>query len=203
MAFVYINTGEKSYIMIDGFMPKTQGLVKTHGHMRISNNETDVNKRLNELHSIVGYNHLLFYNDVHKLRQNFCSEQKLTSNYKNSNFCYYECLNINEIGQMLRNYNFKRNKWMDLTRHIPQLSSEYANCNKNIKQNYIQNIIVINKPICSYSTIKLCCWNWMEKTGFEFKTKEKYINYENFVSTWIDILYKKYTHSIVRVKGEN
>lgn len=203
MVLISLNKDRITLLMIDGFMPDCQQLKKNH-------NLTDVVKKVNYINKTVDgsdttkkQKQLLFNKITNELRHDFCSDQELTSNYANHDFCYFKCLDFDEVERMLRDYRFKRNEWMNLSKHIPLLLSEYENDIKKGRRDYVQNIIKINKPICSYATAKLCCQTWIQKTGFKFKSKDKYKDYKKFVSAWLDIMDKLYSSSYVRVRGTN
>ncbi|MGB3479904.1 MAG: hypothetical protein WBB67_12180 [bacterium] len=184
-------------------MPDFQQLKKNYNLTEIVNKNDKTRITSVEPNNIYYENQLLFNKITDILRHDFCSNQELTSNYENHDFCFQKCLNFHEVEKMLTNYRFKKNEWMNLSKHLPILLSEYENDLERNRKDIVYNIIKINRPICSYATAKLCCQNWVRKTGFKFKSKEKYIDYNKFVSAWLDIMNKMYGSSFVRVRGTN
>jgi hypothetical protein len=170
--------------MIDGFMPNIDEIKAN----------CSLIKRINKIDDGIfasryiknDPNRLVFAEFIESCRNDFCSSRE------RKNSCFYEqCLYSEDIRKILEECANKKNQWMDLSKYIPLLSLEHKNNNK-VRENYVYNIIILDQLICSYPTVKKCCFDWIKKTEFKFKTKKEYLNYGDFTNAWLDILSKLY-----------
>ena len=184
MALLYLTSGQRTYIMIDGFISNIDGIKANRSLIERINKIDDgifTSKYIRN-----DPDRLFFAKFIESCRNDFCSSKERKNN------CFYEqCLYFEDIEKILRECVNKKNHWMDLSKYIPLLLLEYKNNNK-ISGDYVHNIIILDQPICCYPTVKKCCFDWIKKIKFKFKTKKEYLNYKDFTKAWLDILSKLY-----------
>lgn len=184
MVLLYLTSGQKTCIMIDGFIPNIDE-IKAHHSLIEKINKID-DGIFTSRYIKNDPDRLFFAKFIESCRNDFCSSRE------RKNSCFYEkCMYHEDIKKILEECANRKNQWMDLSKYLPLLSLEHKNNNK-IRENYVYNIVILDQPICSYPTAKKCCFDWIKKTEFKFKTKKEYLNYGDFTNAWLDILSKLY-----------
>jgi len=200
MVFIFLSTGRKECIMLDGFMPDMSSLGENYLSESINRDKRRLKKLTRPEYKKDNYERLLFQSIVRRYRTNFCNKKQAVEE-EVARDCSLTCLVFEDVEQILTKNAFKTKIWKDLSKYMPTFSLEYENDIRKDRKNYIQNIIIKHSQNCSYSTTKQCCLNWIQETGFNFKTKGEYLNYKNFAAAWVDILIKVYSDYYVLAKS--
>lgn len=203
MVFIYLNQGKSTYVMVDGYTSSHQPNMNKSGLIHaINKTRSSLDEHCSDANT---QKYLPFDRIVSQLRKDFCNEHKIGFQCDGKHPCFYKSLDFKAVDKLLKDKAncYKRNRWMDLRKYLPFLSTEHENDIKKGRKNYTQSIIILDEPICSYSTMKKCCSNWIHKTSFRFKKTRDYIDYEHFVTAWLDILDRVFNDTYICICGSN